>query len=165
MSDFLDESAYLAAQRNQREQQRIGNALNILAGRNPGSAFMGLANNVQQAGMPNIEAMATNLIPSTGSLMQFGQQGYQQGVNNINERNRMNMQIADWQLQNTRNPLQEDIMFGLGVGQGLAGMAGSVMGGMTGMGMLGGAGKIAGSATQPQTQTQLDFDPTMSWLK
>jgi len=170
-SDALDETAFLASQRFAREQARVANALQVLSGRNPLDQ-MGQVQSMTPFGAPDVSGMAGNLIPSTGQMMGFGMQGAGMNANNINAANQMKQHQAQWQHANTSNPLQEDIMFGLQVGQGLGqiagGAAGAAMGNpMAGMGAMGGASNLAGAfggggggtgGFNPQMKS-----PTMSW--
>ena len=153
MSDVYDEARFLGNQRFGREQARIGNALQTLSGANPGNAFMGITNQVGLGGTPDMSGFAGNMIPNVGQMMGFGQAQSAQAANQMNNWNAMNQDQFRWETANTRNPLKEDIMFGLeigkGVGQIAGGIAGAAMGNpMAGMGALGGAGNLAGTIGQ-----------------
>lgn len=149
LNDALDEARFLGTQRFGREQARIQNALSTLAGANPGDKFMGLTNQMQTAQTPDVSGFAGNFIPSTAQFMGFGQQQAQQAAQNAMNWDQMNQQKFFNEYGTRRNPMKEDIGFGLGVAQGLGGIAGSIMGGMTGMNAAGGGlsamGGMAGS--------------------
>jgi hypothetical protein len=130
LSDALDETAFLQSQRFGRDQARQASAMQILSGRTPMDQFA----QVNQAGKispfmtQDVGAISGQLIPSTGQLMGFGQNAYGQQVNNVAQQNALKQHQFEFGVQNTSNPLQEDIMFGLQVGQGLSKMAGSAAG-------------------------------------
>jgi hypothetical protein len=129
-SDFLEESAFMNAQRNQREQQRMASAMQVLSGRTPMDFF----GQVNQAGKvapfqtQDVSGMAGNLIPSTSNLMSFGQNAWGQNAANINNQNAMRQHQFEYGFENTYNPLMEDMRFGLEMANGVSGLAGTAVG-------------------------------------
>lgn len=137
MSDVYDEARFLGNQRFGREQARIGNALQVLAGRDPGQSFMGITNSIQEGQQPNMSGFAGNMIPGAGQFMGLGQQAWQNQFNATNANNNINYQ--NW--ENSQEPQSGGLMGAFS--GGLAGAsAGSALGpwGALGGGVLGAIG-------------------------
>lgn len=130
LADSYEESAFMNAQRQNMENQRIQQAMQALSGRTPMDFF----GQVNQAGKiapfqdQNIQGMAQNLIPSTAQMMGFGQNAYGQNMANINSQNQMKQHQFEYGDQNTYNPLMEDMRFGLEMANGVSGLAGTAVG-------------------------------------
>jgi len=165
LSDALDEANFLEMNRFNREQARIANAMQVLSGRGPMDS-MGQMQGLTPFGTQDVSGMASNLIPSTTSLMGFGMGAAGMNAANIANANNMKQHQFEWGQANKSNPLKEDIMFGLEVGKGVGqiagGIAGAAMGNpMAGMGAMGGASNLAGTVSQGSGGRV--SQPTMSW--
>lgn len=138
MSDVYDEARFLGAQRFNREQARIGNALNVLAGRDPGQAFMGLTGTVGQTQTPDVSGFAYSQNPNVTQLMGVGQNAWQQQAAASDYNNKMMMA----NFQNNQPQGGGGFNFGGGLSGGLSGAAtGAAMGSvLPGMGTAIGAG-------------------------
>ena len=124
LSDVYDEARFLGAQRFGREQSRIGNALNVLAGRDPGQNFMGMVNGIDTAQAPNMSGFAGNMIPGAGNFMGLGNQVWQ-NQNAVNDYNNKMM------MANFQNNQSEGGGFNLGGGLS-GGLSGAATGAMIG---------------------------------
>jgi hypothetical protein len=123
-SDAVDEARYLGNERFNRMQQRQNAAFNFTNNMNPAAA----ANAQAPVSTPDVSGFAQGLFPTTGQLI-GSQQGYFNAQsNNIGNQNAFNQNAFQFGVANTRNRLKEDIMFGLGVGEGVSGMAGTAVG-------------------------------------
>jgi hypothetical protein len=149
MNDAISEGQFLNSQRFAREQQRMQAALAALSGRGGVTDQINPSQITPKFGADT--SISGQLFGQTGQMMGFGQNAWQQNANQVADFNRMNQ--AQWQfgVQNARNPLKEDIMFGLEVGKGVGQIAGGVMGAamgnpMAGMSAVGGASNLAGTA-------------------
>jgi len=137
LGDSIDEARYLGDQRYLREQQAKVDAASFLAGAPPQASFASLnqAGKVAPVGSQDVSGFASSLFPSTNALIanqaaNYGTHaGFTSSMNSLNSANH-------WAgIDRVRNPFQENVMFGLGVAQGLGKIGGSIAGGVAGGGM------------------------------
>lgn len=146
MSDVYDEARFLGNQRFGREQARISNALQVLAGRDPGQAFMGISQGTQEAQAPNMSGFAGQMIPGAGNFMGLGNQVWQNQAN----ANAMNNEVNFTNWENNLEPQSGGLM-----GAFSGGMAGASAGSALGpWGALGGGiiGAVGGGLAKKQRQ-------------
>ena len=123
-SDAVDEARYLGNERFNRMQQRQNSAFNFTNNMNPAAA----ANAQAPVNTPDVTGFAQGLFPTTNQLIGAEQGYFNAQSNNIGNQNAFNQNAFQFGVANTRNRLKEDIMFGLGVGEGVSGMAGTAVG-------------------------------------
>jgi hypothetical protein len=118
-SDAIDEARYLGNERFNRQQTRQNNAFNFVNGLNPASA----ANSQAPVSAPNVQGFAQGLFPNTGQLI-GAQQGYNQlASNQVSNQNAFNQNAFQFGVENTTNPLKDNISFATGLTGSLVGSA------------------------------------------
>lgn len=121
LSDAIDETAFITGQQFNRDQQRRSNAASFLQGATPQASFAALnsASQTSPVGTQNTSGMASQMIPSTNTLVGLAGQNYGMQSANANAMNNYGMGVASYNQEYSSNPF----MTGVGVVGSLAATA------------------------------------------
>ncbi len=134
LSDTLDEAIQKYNLGRGLQQQQLSNAGSFLAGTPPQANFGALnqAGQTAPVGTQNTQGFSQGLFPTTNALISNQAQNYGTYANFAGGMNNYNLNAAKYTQDYTTNPFQENMMFGLGVAQGVGKIGGSIMGGAMG---------------------------------